>query len=72
MNLTMGQEKKLSSLDNRARLLINSNKNNINSIMEKHTVLLVRNCLEGNACKHPTNMSNLIIRASLLEILIFY
>ena len=51
MNLTMGQEKKLSSLDNRAQLLINSNTNSINSIMEKHTVLLVRKCLDGNACK---------------------
>ena len=51
MNLTMGQEKKLSSLDNLARLLINSNMNSINSIMEKHTVLLVRKCLDENACK---------------------
>ena len=50
MKLTMGQEKKLSSLDNHARLVTNSNTNSINSIMEKHTVLLDRKCLDGNAC----------------------
>ena len=51
MKLTMGQEKKLSSLDNRARLVTKSNTNIVKSIMGKHTVLLVPKCLDGNACK---------------------
>ena len=50
MMLTMGQEEKLSSLDDRARLVTKSNTNSIKSIMEKYTVLLVRKCLDGNAC----------------------
>ena len=50
MKLTMGQEKKLSSLDDRVRLVTKSNTNNIKSIMEKHTVLLLQKCLDQNAC----------------------
>ena len=49
MKLIMGQEKKLSSLDDRSWLVTKSNTNSIKSIMEKHTVLLVRKCLDGNA-----------------------
>ena len=45
----MGQEKKLSSLDDRSWLVTKSNTNSIKSVMEKHTVLLVRKCLDGNA-----------------------
>ena len=50
MKLNMGQKKKLISLDDRTRLATKSNKNSIKSIIEKHTVLLVRKCLDGNAC----------------------
>ena len=38
MKLIMGQEKTLSSLDDRARLVTKSNTNSIKSVMEKHTV----------------------------------
>ena len=72
MKLTMGQEKKLSSLDNRARLVTKSNTNIVKSIMGKHTVLLVPKCLDGNALRHSTNTSNLIITTSLQEIMMFY
>ena len=49
MKLTMGQEKKLRSLNHRARLVTMSNTNNIKSIMENHTVV-AQTCLDENAC----------------------
>ena len=49
MKLTMGQEKKFSSLDDCAWLVTKSNTNSIKGIMEKHTVLLVQKCLDWNA-----------------------
>ena len=50
MKLTMGQEKKLRSLNHRAWLVTMSNTNNIKSIMENHTVLLAQTYLDENAC----------------------
>ena len=72
MKLTMGQEKTLSSLDDRARLVTKSNTNSIKSIMEKHKVFLVRKCLDGNACNTFNEYFEFNITASLQEIIIFY
>ena len=72
MKLTIGLEKKLSSSDDRARLVTKSNTNSIKSIMEKHKVFLVRKCLDGNACNTFNEYFEFNITASLQEIIIFY
>ena len=71
MKLTMGQDKKLSSLDDHAWLVTKSNTNSIKGIMEKHTVLFVQKCLYGNTC-NTFNISNLIIATSVQEIMTCY
>ena len=54
MKLTMGQEKKLSSLDDHAWLVTKSNTNSIKGIMEKYTVLFVQSVYMGTLVTHST------------------
>ena len=55
LNITNTQKKKLTSLDNRAKQILNCETISINTLITKHAVLLVKKCVDGNICSNFQN-----------------